>query len=57
MPEPGQRTSSYADLAECFVQRDLPGCRRQQVLTAQHMGDSHYGVIDRIDQRIEGLTV
>ena len=45
MPEPGQRTSS-ADLAECFVQRDLPGCRRQQVLTAQHMGDSHYGVID-----------
>ena len=40
-----------------MVQRDLPRRRRQQVLTAEHVGDLHQGVVDRVHQRVERVAV
>jgi hypothetical protein len=39
-----------------LVQRDLPRRRRQQILAAQHVGDLHQRVVDRIDQGVQRIT-
>lgn len=44
---------SHADPDQRLVQRELTRGRRHQILTAQHMGDLHHGVVDRIDQRVQ----
>ena len=45
------------DLGERLVERDLPRRRGQQVLTAEHVGDLHQRVVDRVDQRVERVAV
>ncbi len=44
-----------ADAHQRLVQRDLPRRRRQDVLTAEHVGDLHHRVVDRIDQRVQRI--
>ena len=39
------------------VQGDLSRRRRQKVLTAQHMGDPHQRIIDRVDQGIQRISI
>ena len=42
---------------ERLVERDLARRRGQQVLAAQHVGDPHQRVVDRVDQRVERVAV
>ena len=46
-----------SDPGECLVQRDLARRGRQQILAPQYVGDVHQGVVDRIDQRVQRITV
>ena len=46
-----------ADGLKRAVQDDLAGRRRKQVLTAQHMGDLHERVVDRVHQSVERVAV
>ena len=46
-PDPDQR----------LIQRQLARRRRQQVLAAQHMGDLHQRVVDRVDQGVQRISV
>ena len=39
-----------------LVQRDLTWSRRQDVLAAQHVGDLHQGVVDRIHQGVQRIS-
>ena len=55
--EPAVRPVGDADRLQRLVQRELARRRRQQVLAAQHVGDAHQRVVDRVDQRVERLTV
>ena len=50
-------TCRDAQLDQRPVQRDLPRRARQQVLAAQHVGDLHQRVVDRVDQRVERVAV
>ena len=43
--------------AERFVEGDLAWGRGEQVLAAQHVGDPHQRVVDRVHQRVERVTV
>ena len=52
-----RRAGADADRLQRLVERDLPRRRRQQVLAAQHVRDAHEGVVDRVDQRVQGLAV
>ena len=45
-----------ADADQRLVQRDLARRRRQQVLAAQHVGDLHQRVVDRIDQGVQRVS-
>ena len=45
-----------ADADQRLVQRDLARRRRQQVLAAQHVGDLHQRVVDRIDQGVQRIS-
>ena len=44
-----------ADRDQGTVERDLARGGREQVLAADHVGDPHRRVVDRVDQRVEGL--
>ena len=44
-------------LGERVVERDLARGRGEQVLAAQHVGDLHQRVVDRVDQRVERVAV
>ena len=46
-----------ADLVQRVVQRDLARRAGQQVLAAQHVGDLHQRVVDRVDQGVERVAV
>ena len=46
-----------ADGLERAVQDDLAGRRGEQVLAAQHVGDLHERVVDRVHQRVERVAV
>ena len=45
-----------ADADQRAMQGDLSRSRGQQILTAQHMGDLHQRIVDRIDQGVERLS-
>ena len=46
----------HADANQRLVQRDLTRRRRQDVLAAQHVGDPHQCVVDRIDQGVQRIS-
>ena len=46
----------HTDAHQRPVQRDLTRRGRQQVLAAQHVGDLHQRVVDRIDQRVQRIA-
>ena len=45
----------HPDVGQRRVQRDLPRGGRQQILTAQHVGDLHQRVVHRVDQRVQRI--
>ena len=45
-PDPDQR----------LIQRELPRRRRQQVFAAEHVGDLHQRVVDRVDQGVQRVS-
>ena len=47
----------HADLDERRVERDLPRGGREEVLAAQHVGDAHERVVDRVHERVERRAV
>ena len=47
----------HAGFDERAVEHDLPRRRRHEVLTAQHVGDAHQRVVDRVDERVERHAV
>ena len=46
----------HADADQRLIQRDLARRGRQQVLSAQHVGDLHQRVVDRIDQGVQRIS-
>ncbi len=46
-----------ADLDERVVERDLARGAREQVFAAQHVGDPHQRIVDRVHKGIEGCTI
>ena len=55
VPELGNDLSP-TDVHEGPVEDHLPRGGGQQVLTAQNVGDAHRGVVNGVDQGVEGLT-
>ena len=47
---------SPTDVHEGPVEDHLPRSGGQQVLTSQNMGDAHRGIVNGVDQGVEGLT-
>ncbi len=55
VPE-ARSAGGHPDVGQRGVQRQLAGRGGQQVLPAQHVGDPHQRVVDRVDQRVQRLT-
>ena len=56
VPEP-RGARGDADVGERRVERELTRGRGQEVLAAEHVGDLHERVVDRVDERVERRPV
>ena len=56
VPEVAARASATPIAISALVERDLARRRGQQVLAAQHVGDPHQRVVDRVDQRVQRIA-
>ena len=52
-----RRTGADADVGEGDVQGHLARRAGEQVLAPEHVGDAHQGVVDGVDQGVEGVAV
>ncbi len=52
-----RRPAADTEPLEGLVERDLARGRGEQVLAAQHVGDPHHRVVERVDERVQRVTV
>ena len=55
MPKAGN-VSGHANVDQRGVESNLPRRRRQQVLSEQHVGDPHQGIIHGVHKRVQRLS-